>query len=605
MPDERRNQPDVRIPRNSSCVLMIPSRRAKVLVLDGHSKAAAAAVLALPMACELHASAVEEDCVCFASHRITKRLIQPRTVSGLREWLETLDRTERYDLVIPSTEVSLLAVKAQTLEPSLRARAAIPPEAALDIALDKRRTLEQAEKLGIPIPHGRLIVSLDGLPPRNTWPTVIKPIHTKVAAHDDTLSLSVRICANPTEREEALADVLPWSPVIEQDYFRGRGFGVEVLFEHGEPRWLFAHERIHELPVTGGASSYRRAVGVPEVLRRATIDLLSSLDWHGVAMVEFKVADDGDYRLMEINPRLWGSLPLAIAAGVNFPLGLLRLATGESPGRQPRYNHHFYARDIVKDTHWFEDSFRERHNALLVAPLRFGDFVALLRPLTGRECWDLFRWREPGMWWHTVRPAFQGIGARLNRIAVGITARSHWRRLKSRWQDGDIRRVLVVCRENLFRSPIVAAMLRSSLVGLETSAAGIEPGAGRTAPAEWTDVVRQTLGLDLSQHRTQTVSEDDLDRAELVLVMDVRDWRALSAAHPEAMGKAVLLGIAGAENRSARIEIHSPLDGDQTALRAIVMQLRQCAERLILQRNQSIEARGHSDALDAFGFPRK
>ena len=584
---------------------MVQDRLNKVLILDGHSKAAATSVLALPLGTELHVAAKERNCLCFASKRVARRLDQPRSPGELRNWLEKLDMEEAYDLVIPATETSLLAVKSDDLVSSLREKCVIAQESSLDIALDKRRTLDLATRLGIKAPQGQLIVSQDGIHEPDAWPVVVKPVHSKLATPNGILSLTPRICVSPNEWQQALSDFLPLTPVLFQEYFRGHGIGVEVLFERGEPRWLFAHRRIHELPVSGGASSYRRSIPVPIGLGKATVSLLRELRWHGVAMVEFKVADDGDYRLMEINPRLWGSLPLAIAAGVNFPLGLLRLATGESPGRQPRYNHHFYARDIVKDAHWFEDSFRERHNALLVAPLRFGDFVALLRPLTGRECWDLFRWREPGMWWHTVRPAFQGIGARLNRIAVGITARSHWRRLKSRWQDGDIRRVLVVCRENLFRSPIVAAMLQSSLVGLETWSAGIEPDAGRTAPAEWADVVRQTLGLDLSRHRTQTVSGDDLARAELVLVMDVRDWRALSAAHPEAMGKAVLLGIAGAENRSARIEIHSPLDGDQTALRAIVMQLRQCAERLILQRNQSIEARGHADAIDTFGFPRK
>src|SRR6185312_9651469 len=75
------------------------------------------------------------------------------------------------------------------------------------------------------------------------------------------------------------------------------------------------HERIHALPVTGGASTYRRSIEPPEALLRATDTLLSHLRWHGVAMVEFKVAPDGDFRLMEINPRLWGSLPLAVAAG--------------------------------------------------------------------------------------------------------------------------------------------------------------------------------------------------------------------------------------------------------------------------------------------------
>jgi predicted ATP-grasp superfamily ATP-dependent carboligase len=60
------------------------------------------------------------------------------------------------------------------------------------------------------------------------------------------------------------------------------------------------------------------------------LQLLKALDWFGVAMVEFKLDPrDGIPKLMEINPRFWGSLALAIAAGVNFPLLLLRMSRGE------------------------------------------------------------------------------------------------------------------------------------------------------------------------------------------------------------------------------------------------------------------------------------
>jgi protein-tyrosine-phosphatase len=303
---------------------------------------------------------------------------------------------------------------------------------------------------------------------------------------------------------------------------------------------------------------------------------------------------------MEINPRLWGSLPLAIAAGANFPLGMLQLATGEPPSQQPRYRRNYYARDLAKDAHWFEDSFRERHNAVRVAPLRFGDFVALLRPLAGQECWDLFRWREPGMWWHTVSPALQGFGARLYRIWVGTKARSNWNRLKPRWQDGAIQRVLVLSRENLFRSPVMAATLQHFLPDLEISAAGIKPVVDGTSPAEWIDVVQRLLGLNVGHHRARSVLGDDLARAQLILIMDVRDWRALSSTHPEALGKAVLLGVAGAEKRSSPIEIHNPMDGDQIELRTIVDQLQQCAKRLILQRHPPVESRDHAHNIDVF-----
>ena len=61
--------------------------------------------------------------------------------------------------------------------------------------------------------------------------------------------------------------------------------------------------------------------------------VIRELGWTGVAMVEFK--KDDDYRLLEVNPRFWGSLPLATACGVNFPDLLCRMARGEEIARPP------------------------------------------------------------------------------------------------------------------------------------------------------------------------------------------------------------------------------------------------------------------------------
>jgi predicted ATP-grasp superfamily ATP-dependent carboligase len=78
------------------------------------------------------------------------------------------------------------------------------------------------------------------------------------------------------------------------------------------------HERIWEYPITGGPSVLARIVDDP-VLEKLGLALLRSLNWNGVAMVEFKYSPDAGYFLMEINPRLWGSLDLSIAAGADFP----------------------------------------------------------------------------------------------------------------------------------------------------------------------------------------------------------------------------------------------------------------------------------------------
>jgi predicted ATP-grasp superfamily ATP-dependent carboligase len=83
--------------------------------------------------------------------------------------------------------------------------------------------------------------------------------------------------------------------------------------------------------VQGGPSTLRESTHDPELLGSA-IRLLKALDWYGVAMVEFKVDPrDNVPKLMEINPRFWGSLELANAAGVNFPWLLYQTAMGRLP----------------------------------------------------------------------------------------------------------------------------------------------------------------------------------------------------------------------------------------------------------------------------------
>ena len=107
----------------------------------------------------------------------------------------------------------------------------------------------------------------------------------------------------------------------------GEALGVSLLFnQNAEPRALFVHKRLREYPLSGGPSTLRESVVRPEVAELA-VRLLRALNWFGLAMVEFKVDPrDGVPKLMEVNPKLWGSLSLAIASGVDFPALLYRLA---------------------------------------------------------------------------------------------------------------------------------------------------------------------------------------------------------------------------------------------------------------------------------------
>jgi predicted ATP-grasp superfamily ATP-dependent carboligase len=117
-----------------------------------------------------------------------------------------------------------------------------------------------------------------------------------------------------------------------QEKVEGEGYGVGVVAREGRVLAAVAHRRVREYPAGGGPSALCESVRDARLEGYAEA-MIRELGWTGPAMVEFK--KDDDFRLMEVNPRLWGSLPLAVAAGVNVPDLVCRLARGEEPAARP------------------------------------------------------------------------------------------------------------------------------------------------------------------------------------------------------------------------------------------------------------------------------
>jgi hypothetical protein len=118
-----------------------------------------------------------------------------------------------------------------------------------------------------------------------------------------------------------------WGPTLLQEFVPGDGYGIFALFSDGKPRAWFAHRRLRDVVATGSGSAFRESIPLDARMKTYAERLLTALRWHGVAMVEFKVdSRDGVPKLMEVNGRFWNSLPLAIAAGMDFPFLLYRLA---------------------------------------------------------------------------------------------------------------------------------------------------------------------------------------------------------------------------------------------------------------------------------------
>lgn len=191
----------------------------------------------------------------------------------------------------------------------------------------------EARKLGIPTPKTFRLRQLGEL--KNIWAeagkngrVVIKMLNTnssKGVFYASSFEQLKNICEGLIGDGKLSNEGYP----IIQEYVEGAGYGVSMLFNHGVLKAKFTHKRIREKLTTGGTSTVRISTKNVELESYAE-KLLSSKGWHGVAMVEFKYNEATKCGwLIEVNPRFWGSLSLAIYAGVNFPLLLYKMALND------------------------------------------------------------------------------------------------------------------------------------------------------------------------------------------------------------------------------------------------------------------------------------
>ena len=247
---------------------------------------------------------------------------------------------KRYGIrvVVPVTEPSSIAL----LDAGASLHGAVvagPSLAAFRAISDKEHMLSVAREVGLATPGQiRLERSWDvGLVsnPALRFPVVLKPTRT---VRGGSLH-SVTYAANAEALGTRVAQ-LPESafPLLVQQRVIGPGTGIFLLRWNGRVLATFAHRRLRETPPSGGASVYSESVDADPDLVAGASRLLERFDWQGVAMLELKrdIATGTAY-VMEVNGRLWGSLQLAIDAGVDFPALLVGAALGNFPEQPPAY----------------------------------------------------------------------------------------------------------------------------------------------------------------------------------------------------------------------------------------------------------------------------
>jgi predicted ATP-grasp superfamily ATP-dependent carboligase len=237
-------------------------------------------------------------------------------------------RRHRHDVLIPTDDATLAACSRYRSDFERVTRLPFPEPARLAYGLDKAPTMQLAERLGIPHPRTVLPASREDaarLARQLDPPLVIKPRSScggrgivYVGPGEDVSELWAE-----SHRHH------PY-PMVQECIPSGQKLDVGVLMDqNGRALASFAQKELRHFPLRDGLSTMQESILRPDLVERA-ITLLRAIGWYGLAEVEFmEHPETGEALLLEINPRFWASIQLAIACGVDFPYLLYRLAMGQ------------------------------------------------------------------------------------------------------------------------------------------------------------------------------------------------------------------------------------------------------------------------------------
>jgi protein-tyrosine-phosphatase/predicted ATP-grasp superfamily ATP-dependent carboligase len=479
-------------------------------------------------------------------------------------WLSAIKAlllAERFDVIIPCDETTLLPLQRHREELSELAHLAIPDDHSIAVLFDKHATRQLAQQVGAPVAFGRLLEpddTAEALLAEFGSPIVVKPRRSYAL---ETLASrgKAQIVSDAASLARAMKQLEPRETLLER-FFPGQGMGVSLLASDGRVLQAFEHHRVREF---AGASFYRVSAPLATELAQGCAAMVAALRYTGVAMFELKRAASGKWVLLEVNARPWGSMPLPVALGVDFPYRWYRLLTASEETLPVDYRSGIYGRNLVPDLRASKAEAEKRQlGPVATALLLARRTVELARVLTGREVHDLLVRDDPRPGLIELVEIGSDFQRKLAKKLPGMEARERrrvWAQVaNSLCESGRSPQVVFVCQGNICRSPFAAALFRTRLArrdAIAVASAGMMPWVGRSSPALAQETAAQ-FGIDLSGHRSVWLSREKAEAASVLVVFDETNRSAVLDRYPQLKVPVVRLDQLGQPG-----EISDPIDG--------------------------------------------
>ena len=246
---------------------------------------------------------------------------QPHLFMG---WLVHLLQQENQPVFLPMDDAVLDVVMNYREEITKASKCLLPSKSSYEVAADKYETMQLARQQKIDSPITYLVKDFEDLSmigEAAAFPLIMKP-------RKSSGSRGIRKVQN---KEELLPLFLEtqqdYQEIIVQEFIPlGDRYDVCLLFDrHSEVKASFVQKELRHFPVAMGPSTVQESVIYDDLIERS-IQLLKPLGWIGIVEVEFMMdSRTNQPKVLEINPRFWNSLDLAVQSGVDFPYLLVQL----------------------------------------------------------------------------------------------------------------------------------------------------------------------------------------------------------------------------------------------------------------------------------------